>query len=45
MSYVKMQESVVFEKKSLKINIWKIKKYRKVRGNCHYKGEINRRSA
>ena len=45
-NHIKMQESVVFAKKSLKINIWKIKKYCKVRDHCHYarkhRGAANR---
>ena len=32
-------KSVIFVKKNLKINIWKIKKYCKVRDHCHYTGE------
>ena len=32
------QESFIFAKKNLKINIWKIK-YPKVRDHCHYTGE------
>ena len=34
-----MQQLVIFVKKILKIDITKIKKYRKVRDHCHYKGE------
>ena len=30
--------SVILAKKNLKINIWKIKKYRRVRDHCHYAG-------
>ena len=33
------QKSVIFVKKNLKINIWKIKKFSKVRDHCHYTGE------
>ena len=33
---MKMYKSVIFEKKNLKINIWKI---HKVRDRCHYRGE------
>ena len=36
---MKMLKSVIFVKKKLKINIWKIKKYRKVRYHCHYTAE------
>ena len=36
-NHVKIQKSVV--KKNLKINMWKIKKYCKVREHCHYTGE------
>ena len=36
---MKMQKSVIFVKKNLKINIWKIKKYYKVRDHCHYTGK------
>ena len=36
---MKMQRSVIFVKKTLIINIWKIKKYLKVRDHCHYTGE------
>ena len=36
---MKMQKSVIFVKKNLKINIWKIKKYYKVRDHCHYTRE------
>ena len=34
-----MQKSVIFVKENLKLNIWKNKKYRKVRDHCHYTGE------
>ena len=30
---------VIFVKKILKINIWNIKKYRKLRDYCHFTGE------
>ena len=33
---MKIQESVTFVKKNLKINYVKDKKYRKVRDHCHY---------
>ena len=33
-----MQKSVIFVKKNLRKDIWKIKKYRKVRDHCHYRG-------
>ena len=33
---MKIQESVIFVKKNLKINYVKDKKYRKVRDHCHY---------
>ena len=36
---MKIRKSVLFLKKNLKINIWKIQKYRKVRDDCHYTGE------
>ena len=36
---MKIQKIVVFVKKNLKANIWKIKKYCKVRYHCHYTGE------
>ena len=36
---MKIQKSVIFVKKNLKINIWKIKKHHKVRDHCHYIGE------
>ena len=36
---MKMQKSVISVKKNLKINIWKIKEYHKVRDHCHYTGE------
>ena len=36
---MKVQKSVMFVKKNLKINTSKIKKYRKVRDHCHYTGE------
>ena len=36
---MKMQKTVIFVKENLKINIWKIKKYRTVRDNCHYTRE------
>ena len=32
-------KSVIFVKKKLKINFWKIKKYKKVGDLCHYTGE------
>ena len=35
---MKMLKSVIFAKKYLKINIWKIK-HCKVRDHCHYTGE------
>ena len=38
LNYMKMQKSVIFVKKNLKINMWKIKKYFQVRGHCHYTG-------
>ena len=34
-----MQKSVIFVRKNLEINIWKTKKYCKVRDHCHYTGE------
>ena len=37
-NHVKRQKSVIFVKKKLKINIWKITKYRKVRDHCHFTG-------
>ena len=36
---MKIQKSVIFVKKNVKINIWKIKKFCKVRGHCHYAGK------
>ena len=36
---MKIQKFDIFVKKNLKINIWKIKKYCKVRDHCHYTGE------
>ena len=33
-----MQKSVIFVKKSLKINDLRDEKYRKIRNNCHYTG-------
>ena len=36
---LKMQKSVIFAKKNLKIYVWKMKKYCKVRDHCHYTGE------
>ena len=36
---MKMQNSVIFEEESLKINMLKEKKYRKVRDHCHYTGK------
>ena len=36
---MKMKKNVTFGKKKLKINMLKIKKYRKVRDSCHYAGE------
>ena len=36
---MKMEKSVIFVKKYLKIKIWKLKKYHKVLDNCHCKGE------
>ena len=39
MNHMKTQKSVIFVKKILKISIWKIKKYCKVRDHCHYTGE------
>ena len=36
---MKMQKSVIFVKENLKINIWKTKRYRKVRDHCHYSGK------
>ena len=36
---MKIQRSVIFVNKYFKINIWKIKKYHKVRDHCHYSGE------
>ena len=36
---MKMQKPVIFVNKNLKINIWMIKKYRKVRDHCHYTGK------
>ena len=33
-----MQKSVIFVKKNLRKDIWKIKKYREVRDHCHYRG-------
>ena len=35
----KCKKPAIFVKKKLKINIWKIKKYRKVRHHCLYTGE------
>ena len=34
-----MQKSVIFLKKILKIDMWKIKNIVKVRDHCHYTGE------
>ena len=36
---MKMQKSVIIAEKNLKISMWKIKKYCKVRDYCHYTGE------
>ena len=36
---MKMQKSVIFPKKSFRINMLKIKKYLKVKDHCHYTGE------
>ena len=36
---MKMQKSVLFVKKNLKINIWEIKKYSKIRDGCHHINE------
>ena len=36
---MKMHKSVIFVNKNLKINVWKKKKYRKVRDRCYYTGE------
>ena len=36
---MKIQRSVIFAKNNFKINSWKIKKYHKVRDQCHYSGE------
>ena len=38
-NHMKIQKFDIFVKKNLKINIWKIKKYCKVRDHCHYTGE------
>ena len=35
---MKVEKSVIFVKKKLKTNMWKIKKYCKVRNNSHYTG-------
>ena len=37
-NHMKIQRSAIFVKKSFKINIVKIKKY-KARDHCHYTGE------
>ena len=34
-----MQKCAIFEKKNLKIDIWKIKNNLKVRDHCHYRRE------
>ena len=39
MNHMKMQKSVIFVEKSLKINMIKIKKYCKVRDHLPYTGE------
>ena len=36
---MKIKKSVIFIKKNLKINIWKIKKHRQLRDHCHYTEE------
>ena len=36
---MKMQNSVIFEEESLKINMLKKKQYRKVWDHCHYTGK------
>ena len=36
---MKVQKLIIFEKKKMKINIWRIKKYRKVTDDFHYTGE------
>ena len=36
---MKMQKYDILVKKNLKMNMWKIKKYCKVRDHCHYAGE------
>ena len=36
---MKMQKFVLFVKKNLKISIWNVKNYRKVRDHCHYTEE------
>ena len=36
---MKMQKSVIFVERNLKINICKTKKYYKVTDHCHYTGE------
>ena len=36
---MKMQKSVIYVKKTLKMNMLKIKKFNKVRDHCHYTGE------
>ena len=36
---MKMEKSITFVEKNLKINIWKIKKYLEVRDDCHYTWE------
>ena len=34
-----MEKSIISVEKNLKINMWKMKIYRKVRDHCHYTGE------
>ena len=36
---MKIEKSITFVEKNLKINIWKIKKYLEVRDDCHYTWE------
>ena len=40
-NHMEVQKSVIFVKNNLKINIWKIKKYCKVRNHFHYIGEYS----
>ena len=36
--YMKMQKSVKFVKRSLKVSMLKIKKFQKLEDHCHYAG-------